>query len=526
MATFNDIEDIRGSKLNPSKLRALGKSIVPNYDYENATYVLISNRVSALCNESKLKGAALDGFKYQMSTYKAVLDGLCYANELDKYDISIVNSDLDAKLGDDILDGTEILDNKKAAEDALATHTEKKEYWEGELNRCEWWDIYNQARCRWNISDYNRKIEKDKDNIAYWKGRAELFVEINNELKDLFQNGFEFREATKEGIKVLKTAFDQDTNTYIVGDDSWKDKMNGMLESSVIDENGKVNLDLVEQILAKDADAISDTEYQILAYAYENIDVEQMDDFFMLFEVPEDIDSAKWAYKFNNDNMSTLQMGTCREFTVDSSKIDRMCEQLDCCQNNMLAIVEYGDISDEEKKILNEKRDDILQRITLAQTIDSINEFYGKIDENVFSFSKNETSGAITLDYQQYVSGNGDFYSILLEDHKVTVSTTLDERALNTHAITSMEDASLRQLTNYSSTSIVAENVTNEFMGAAFDVTGKAGGIAMFGLGLCKDIYDNDNNREYIEATFDELKVGNLADYYECVGNVVEYDDI
>lgn len=66
MAIFNGIEDIRGQKLNPTKLRQQGNMMIPNYDYQNATYGLITKRVASLCEESKLKGAALEGFKYQM----------------------------------------------------------------------------------------------------------------------------------------------------------------------------------------------------------------------------------------------------------------------------------------------------------------------------------------------------------------------------------------------------------------------------------------------------------------------------
>ena len=70
---------IDGLKINPIKLKEQCTLIAQNYDYENALYVLLSDRVEQLCDEDKLSGKAITGFKLQMSNYKAIFDALCYA---------------------------------------------------------------------------------------------------------------------------------------------------------------------------------------------------------------------------------------------------------------------------------------------------------------------------------------------------------------------------------------------------------------------------------------------------------------
>lgn len=522
MAIFTGIEDIRGQKLNPTKLKQQGNMMIPNYDYQNATYGLITKRVASLCEESKLKGAALEGFKYQMTTYKDVLDGLCYANELDKYDISVVNADLDAKLGDECLNGTEILDELQKAKDALDSDRGQKEHWERELEHCDdIWDAWYAIQCRWNIHKYKGRMEDDQEDIDYWTERANLFVELNNELKDYFDNGFNFREAVKEGIKALRQSYDLDTNSYKVGDYSWKLGMNGMIESSVVDKDGNVNLDLVGQILSKDADAISDTEYAVVGYAYANMSTEQMNDFYMMFEVPKDVDQGKECRLYNQGKLDNITLSNGMVFTVDSKKINNMCKQMDNYQTVLLATMKYG----EEPNVseASELRDVYLQRITMAKTVDSINVFYGWDGESCFDFKEND-HGGIQLNYKDLNEATQGTMATY-DNHNVTVSATLDSSALELAAISKAKQSELHKLTNYSEAGIVAEDIAGEVVGQAFGQAGKVGSFATFGLGILKDLEENEQNQATIEANFGLVEAGYIADEYGCYGNTVSYDD-
>lgn len=75
------LDEIDGLKINPIKLKEQCALIAQNYDYENALYVLLSDRVAQMCEEDELRGKAITGFKLHLSNYKSVFDALCYGNE-------------------------------------------------------------------------------------------------------------------------------------------------------------------------------------------------------------------------------------------------------------------------------------------------------------------------------------------------------------------------------------------------------------------------------------------------------------
>lgn len=540
MAIFNGIEDIRGQKLNPTKLKQQGNMMIPNYDYQNATYGLITKRVASLCEESKLKGAALEGFKYQMTTYKDVLDGLCYANELDKYDISVVNADLDAKLGDECLNGTEILDELQKAKQALEDDRIEKEKWEGRLEACEWWNGAYAIECLYNIHKYKGRMEDDQEDIDYWTERANLFVELNNELKDYFDNGFNFREAVKEGIKALRQSYDLDTNSYKVGDYSWKIGMYGMLESSVFDKDGKVNLDMVGQILSKDADAISDAEYFAVAIAYENVDVDQLDDFYNLCQVPADNDICGMIGK---DTTGNLLYDPILQFTVDSKKIEGMSQQLSIHQADLLSVIKSGELSEEETKMVIEQRDGVLQRLTLLNTVGDIHTFYkNSSDDAFFNFESKHMYGdsdCIVVTYTEFVEGRGENGNCQMNQHTATVSNTLSNTGLSSFSTSQLENATMGRLTSNSmamsldavGNQFVGDTVTAMTEGLSFAATGSTtaggsvGAAVVFGLNLYSSIEKDKANQEFIADTWSVQKVVDVANYYDCTGNLVIYDD-
>lgn len=58
------INDIAGIVINPVKLKEQCSLIMQNYEYENATYSLLSKRVCSLCEEEGLKGNSISGFQY------------------------------------------------------------------------------------------------------------------------------------------------------------------------------------------------------------------------------------------------------------------------------------------------------------------------------------------------------------------------------------------------------------------------------------------------------------------------------
>lgn len=519
--------EIDGKIINPVKLKEQCALITQNYDYQNASYILLSDRVNLLCQESGLKGNAITGFKFQMSNYKSVFDALCYANELDKHDINMLNEILDSELGSDILDGTEILYNIKQAEADYERYLWQRGYWYSEYLNAEAYEVIYIDLCYYTYKHYENLADDAVEDKMYWEKRGELLLDIAARLSGLFVNGNEFRDHANKGINQIATAFNTDTNTYTEGDTSWKDELLSFIGNSVYKETGEINWNLVKQILSKDADFISDTEYMLAAYAYMNADENEMNEFFMMCAVPEDVDRLEWVKLFNACKVDNLTFGNKCILTLDSAKIDGICRQANVYQTNLLAMRRYGNLDDASSGALRDERDNIIQRITVAQTLNEIHSFYGSRDENDFfdfEYCNEDTSSAadlrVTYNSLMYAT-NASMAS--LEPHTVTVGKTLRSSTLNSILIDILENNALKELTSYS-TAIVGENVGGEAVDAALGSI-PGGGFAIFGLGLVEDFYENERNYTFINDTFNGLKTGNVANTFDCCGSIVLYDD-
>lgn len=527
------LDEIDGLKINPIKLKEQCALIAQNYDYENALYVLLSDRVAQMCEEDELRGKAITGFKLHLSNYKSVFDALCYANELDKYDINTLISLLDSELGSDILDGTEILGKIEQAEADYESYSWKRDDWYSEYMNAKWHEIVYSDLCYYTYKYYEKLAEDALEDKEYWEGRGKLLLSISAELSGLFVSGNEFRDCANDGINQITVAYDADTNTYLVGDTSWKDNLMSLICESLYTEAGEVDWNLIEQILSKDADAISDSEYMLVAYAYMSADVDKLNDFFMMCAVPEKVDQFAWATLYNegklgyNTLMGNPIFTNKNIVTLDSAKIEGICRQANIYQTNLLAIIRYGNLDDSSKIALIAERDDIVQKITLAQTLNGIHSFYGSRGGNdYFKFEVSDEGlgkdESLKVTYNSLVYGNLERLAFL-EPHTVTVINTLTDSGLLGYSNRKLEDASLKELTSYS-TAIVRSNITDEAVNNALGyITG--GGFAAFGLGLAKDIYENEKAYSFICDAYDTHDIVTVATYFDCCGNIVLYDD-
>lgn len=522
-----DIGEIDGKIINPVKLKEQCALITQNYDYQNASYILLSDRVNMLCQENGLNGNAIAGFKSQMSNYKSVFDALCYANELDKHDINTLNAILDSELGSNILDGTEILDKIKQAEADYERYLWQRGYWYSEYMNAKPHQIIYIDLCYYTYKHYENLADDAVEDKAYWEGRGELLLSIAARLSGLFVNGNEFRDHANKGINQIATAFNADTNTYNEGDASWKDELLSFIGDSVYKESGEIDWDLVKQILSKDADFISDTEYMLAAYAYMNADENEMSDFFMMCRVPEEVDQAAWQKLFNTYKVDNLTWGNKRMLTLDSAKIDGVCRQANVYQTNLLAMLRYGNLDDASRAALRDERDNIIQKITMAHTLDEIHTFYGDRDgSDYFNFEY------CNVDFGPAAELKATYNSLMcatdaslasFESHTVMVSNTLRCNDLNANLIGILESNAFKELTSYS-TAIVGENIGDETVGAVLGSI-PGGSFAVFGLGLVEDFYENERNYAFINDTFSSLKTGDAAYIFDCCGSIVVYDD-
>ncbi|MCM1084192.1 MAG: hypothetical protein NC393_14730 [Clostridium sp.] len=518
---------IDGMIINPVKLKEQCALITQNYDYQNASYILLSNRINMLCEEDGLKGNAIAGFQLQMSNYKAVFDALCYANELDKYDSNTLIAVLDSELGSDILDGTEILEKIRQAEADYDRYLSQRRYWYSEYMNAQNYEIIYIDLCYYTYKHYENLADDAVEDKAYWERRGELLLSISEKLSGLFANGNTFRDCANKGINQITTSFNIITNTYIVGDMSWKDELLSFIGDSVYKESGEIDWELIKQILSKDADFISDTEYMLAAYAYMNANEDEMNEFFIMCRVPEYVDQAEWITLSSRHRIDDITFRDKCMLTLDSAKIDGVCRQANVYQTNLLAMLRYGELDKTSKDTLTNERDKIIQKITMAHTLDEIHSFYGSWDKSdCFNFKYCDVdfgpAADLKVTYNSLMYGT-DASLAALESHTVTVSNTLRREAFNIFLDETLKNYALKELTSYS-TSIVGENIGTEVASTALGSV-PGGGFAVFGMGLVKDIYENERNYAFINDAFENLEIGDIAYIFDCCGQIVLYDD-
>lgn len=518
---------IDGMIINPVKLKEQCALITQNYDYQNASYILLSNRINMLCEEDGLKSNAITGFQLQMSNYKAVFDALCYANELDKYDSNTLIAVLDSELGSDILDGTEILEKIRQAEADYDRYLSQRRYWYSEYMNAKNYEIIYIDLCYYTYKHYENLADDALEDKAYWERRGELLLSISEKLSGLFVNGNTFRDYANKGINQIATSFNIITNTYIVGDMSWKDELLSFIGDSVYKESGEIDWELIKQILSKDADFISDTEYMLAAYAYMNANEDEMNEFFIMCRTPEKIDKSAWDGLYFNNKLDNFTWGNKRMLTLDSAKIDGVCRQANAYQTNLLAMLRYGELDEASKNTLINERDKIIQKITMAYTLDEIHSFYGDRDgSEYFNFKYCNVDFGPAADLK--VTYNSIMYAFgqsaaVLESHTVIVSNTLRREAFNIFLDETLKKYALKELTSYS-TSMVGENIGTEVASTALGSV-PGGGFVVFGMGLVKDIYENEKNYVFINDAFENLEIGHIAYIFDCCGQIVLYDD-
>lgn len=522
------LENIEKMVLNPNKLTEQCSLISQNYDYENSAYVILSNKVEELCSDSNLSSVSIHGFKDQMSNYKTIFESVMYANELDQYDASVVESSV-SDLGGEVLDGKNILKEINDAQAEADRCNSESSYWYNEGYNAPWYDFFYADLCFIASARCSSAAEKALKRKARWEEKGNLLLEKNNSLSGLFSQGDQIRNKAQIGLDSISTSFSSTSHCFLTGSGSWKKQLAELMQDSLVDDDGNLRWDLIGQIASKDADAISDTDYELLAYAYINADIDEMENLYMALEVPEDVDSTKWMNLYLDYALDQISFSQKHVFTLDSKKIDGICEKVDAYQASLLSAIIYGDMSDEDRQKLIDQRNDVLQRITLAKTMEEIETFYGSKDgDDYFEFEYSDqgygSNQSITLTYKVLGEApkNGPGLATF-DDHTVTIVNTLTDTGLSAYASNALQNAQLNHLTS-TTLNVAAQDVANQVLGDLYGLA-PGGGLLMFGIGTLDDIESNYQNQQFINSSWTVNNISLTATYFDCYGNVVLYDD-
>lgn len=385
-------EDIIDKVLNPSALNTYCDSVVQHMDSQSCAYVLLSNDVSNFVNDSNLRANSVEGFQMQMQGYITALGGLCMANEQDKYDIGRVKEQLSA-ISEDKLDGTEIFDNYNKAIQAYDDAIWFKNYWNDCAEQANWWEFVYIGLCRGTALHYSGEARDALHDKELWEGLAIKLINFEDAVEGLFTEGKEMRDIAKRGLEQISTSFNSTTGTYAFPNGDWMFEIVEAASGDIIDTEGNINWELVDQLLSKDGDTISDLEYQMLACAYVNADVEDLNHFFTQCGHAE---SINWEGK--------------SRFIMDSSKLEGIMEQTYRLEENLLYLEMTGNYSKEEFRNIEAMRNAAIQRYLVIEQFKNSPAPLAGSDEEFFNIRECELADGVScieIQIRNQIQGGG-----------------------------------------------------------------------------------------------------------------------
>lgn len=513
---------IPGKKLDVSALSTYCDGISQHMSDQSCAYVLMSNDIANFVNDSNMRANSIEGFQMQMQGYVTALGGLCMANELDKQDIQTLKNQLDT-FTENRLDGTEIVNNINKAINDHDKAIAERDSWNRKAEAAdEWWQYFERRSYLSNAKQCGKEAENAWSDKTYWEGCARNLINFEALTLGLFYEGKTTRELAQRGLEQISTSFDPNTGTYGFPNLDWMLQMTETISGSIIDADGNIDWELVEQIADKDSDSISDFEYQMLAYAYINADVEDLNHFFTLFGTEKDI------------------IGDMSELKLDKDKIDNITQQAYILQSQMLYYEMSSEWSEEELEYIRGLRADAIQRYTAIQQIANMDPcvFYayegtsGPTDYFHFrtvDFGFGDNSGLAFSCANSYTNYGQHTYAP--DAVSIRISSTLPDNYLNTYVAGYVRER-LEEEFDCSAGQIVFNNSANEVGGKIVEKVGTSlwgnGShfvpIAGFVISVTGDIYEGLENERTINNTMDLNQAATAAENFLCTGVIIEVD--
>lgn len=509
-------DTITWKRLDRNILSNYCDDIVSNMENQSAAYVLVSDSVKALCNDDTIKGKAIEGFQTQMNNYVTAMGALCYANELDRSEVANIKAQLSG-LSMDIYNGDEIVDAIHDAEDAYDSAVGSAAYWRGEANNTPAWNIIYKGYCNHKASNCDDDADDALAEKTKWEGKARELINIDCNLTGLFSEGKAMRDTAKKGLEQIQTSFNADTGAFVITDNAWVDEVKQIALAGVVDDDGNVNWEAVEQILSKDGDSISDFEYEMLAYAYLNIDVSEMERFYMLCGEETDPNWSDYTY-----------------FSFDNAKIAGIKEQTTAIEQSLLLMEMYGgDYSEEELSRLHEMQNQAMQRLSVLGLFENVHTVHRNGDESYFTFTETtfgfHENGGISITIGDSIVGYGRTVDAVF--HTYNISEPMSDSYL-LHFGADYVDAQLNGITTSGGETIVGDGIDfvisqgidsigEDFLGNA------AKGIPYIGfvVGVVSDLNDNYQQQQSVNSATNLYESLIVADDFDCTGVIVEGPD-
>ena len=200
--------------LDPLTLKDQCNTAIANLNNINLTLTIVENNLNAFILDEELKSDAYDALKLQIGDYLTLIQAMRDANSSDVLDFTTLRD----IVGDEILDGKNILTQKAAAlrekeehlriawefqSDAASAYSLEKLYYENKAN------------------EYFRLADIDQEIYDEWQDREELYNQIQDTTKGLFQLGTDLRQMAQIGLSSISKTF-QSGSYFIDSNANWR----------------------------------------------------------------------------------------------------------------------------------------------------------------------------------------------------------------------------------------------------------------------------------------------------------------
>ncbi len=534
--------------LNPNDVKAQCDAAIMRLECDNEALNTMENSLEVFINDEEIKSVAYDALKQQISDYKTLLQAMQDANYSDISDFAM----LKASVGDEELDGVNILAQKQAAWDAKISDESAAQGYERASWTAEWpWVSWYYG---WMADRYYQMAEIDLQLYNAWQAKADTFDEIEASTRNLFRSSVQLRRIAQNGLQSITGAF---SNGAYVPDMNaiWRTDLTACYIERMFteDDNGYIiiNWTEVEKVLKKEASEIIDVEYQTLAFIFLKADEEGMARFLAgCMDRKADVDTP-WYNEVLGPSVGLVNQNYS-EWVVNKSKIGRIQAEIVAKSEELLGQMrEIGDATLPKYKTNKTERNEVIQRLTLISVASELGTFRGEYQGThpMISIGKGEARELI-ITFNEFQNVGSDYAPTMsnLAESTVNIDFTANGEGITFDEMDESERAFKAYFCNCSVEKDVAEfaydkakgevisqgskklseyvgeTLGKESLGKVVGAVPLVGDIAGLGFNVAIEQAKQEQALEFVEGQFDSTASTQIYEDFDCSVNDVHFN--
>ncbi len=537
------------SYLNPTDIKNQCSKATINLNKDNESIAVAEASMDLFINDSEIKGDAFDALKQQINDYKVVIEALRSANDSDIADFNTLSN----SVGDEVLDGRNILSQKNAARAAKESHVSSAQHYEREADNAYWpwmsWYYSAKASYYWSLADSDQRLY-DK-----WQAKEDAYDNIESATCNLFSASTGTRSAAVSAMNSIAEAFVDGTYQPNMGAKWRTDIVECYIKRLIsISDNGEpvINMREVEKILAKKADEITPKEYDAVMLAFLNADEKQLGEFLKyIMDKGTSVDLnfvEEWiGMGAGTGGQDFTEWNINKEKLSEIQKRAAIQSEIMLCYMKELRSTEYQ----ENFYHIEKQRMEIIQRLTLLEVVEGIGVFRGVHEAPYPMLAVNSgDEGEIIVDFWQYRNIGSEMSPVFSNIGKssVTIGRTEHSSYIIDRAI---ENAKYNFATRFGKFEVseevgkfVNDKITGEVIGNGAENLSKyvavelgketmgkmigyvplVGDVIGFSTEMAQDAIKAEQDAAFISEQFDQLESAAVYGDYGCNANFVDYD--